>query len=166
MRRVALLLMVVTVVGLSTSALVWGGDADSKGAKANSGRAIDAAKRGYWQEAMALWEDALELAPDDAEILNNYAVALEAIGSYEEAGRIYEKALTIKPDSRRIRRNLMLNKDFYVSYVLREDPKESDGPTDGDGQTPPPGDPQGEESPPPEKEQNKDGEGGGDDDQI
>ncbi len=119
-----------------------------------------------WQEAMALWEDALELAPDDAEILNNYAVALEAIGSYEEAGRIYEKALTIKPDSRRIRRNLMLNKDFYVSYVLREDPKESDGPTDGDGQTPPPGDPQGEESPPPEKEQNKDGEGGGDDDQI
>lgn len=69
--------------------------------------AMRAAYRGLWSEARLRWEQALELAPGDPGLLNNLAVAHEALGNYEEARRLYERAVEYAPGSDDIRENLL-----------------------------------------------------------
>ena len=101
------------------------GDPAAKMVEADKKKAFQAAKRGYWQEAMAQYQQALEASPDDPELLNNLAVAHEAIGEFEEARKYYDQALEIAPADRRIRKNHRLFLDFYESYV---NPPEKEAP--------------------------------------
>jgi Flp pilus assembly protein TadD len=79
-----------------------------------------AARHGYWQEAHHRFALAAELAPGDAEVLNNLAVALEAVGRFDDAVATYEQALTIAPGNEKLKRNYRLCKEFYDTYVVKD----------------------------------------------
>ena len=69
---------------------------------------IEVARRGLWQEARFRFERAVLLDPENANALNNLAVALEQQGEFEKAREAYEKALQIKPGSLYIQQNFDL----------------------------------------------------------
>ena len=66
---------------------------------------IDVAQRGLWSEARFRFERAVELDPDNAQALNNLAVALEQQGDFDKAREAYEKALKLKPGNVYIQQN-------------------------------------------------------------
>ena len=88
------------------------------------GSGVKAAGKGYWQEALFRFERASKLAPDDAEVLNNLAVALEVAGRYEEALVTYKKALEKAPSNSALKKNYSRFAEFYTSYARGEKPKE------------------------------------------
>jgi tetratricopeptide (TPR) repeat protein len=57
--------------------------------------ASEMARKGLWREALFRWERVLALRPDDPHLLNNVAVAREALGDREGARQAYERALTL-----------------------------------------------------------------------
>lgn len=84
-----------------------------------------AAKRGYWQEALERFELADELTPNQARILNNVAVALEANGRFDEARAIYEAGLNLEPSNSALKKNLKRLDEFYSTFVAKAE-KEAD----------------------------------------
>jgi Flp pilus assembly protein TadD len=66
---------------------------------------IEAAKRGLWVEARFRFERAAALDSDNAEALNNLAVALEQQGAFDKAKEAYEKALKLRPGNQYIQQN-------------------------------------------------------------
>jgi Flp pilus assembly protein TadD len=66
---------------------------------------IDVARKGLWNEARFRFEKAVSLDPDNAEALNNLAIALEQQGAFDQAREAYEKALKLKPGSLYIQQN-------------------------------------------------------------
>jgi Flp pilus assembly protein TadD len=90
---------------------------------------VKAAQRGYWQEALFRFERARNVDPKDAEVLNNLAVAFEALGRYGEALATYKQAIQDTPKSSIIRKNYARFAEFYTSYAKGVKPKEgSDAP--------------------------------------
>ena len=55
------------------------------------------AQRGFWREALFRFDRASKLAPDDPEVLNNLAVASEAVGETARALAAYKRALELRP---------------------------------------------------------------------
>jgi tetratricopeptide (TPR) repeat protein len=80
-----------------------------------------AARRGYWQEALLRFENANRLDPGEVRILNNLAIALEAVGRWEEAAEVYEQARTIDGSDSKLRKNYRLFKEFYEAYVAEKE---------------------------------------------
>lgn len=120
----------VVVVGL---ALISGACASSTKpavrASAEMNEGVQGARRGYWQEALFRFERARQLTPENGEILNNLAVALEALGRYDEALAMYKQALQATPKNNIIRKNYARFAEFYTSYAKGVKPKEeSDAP--------------------------------------
>ncbi len=76
-----------------------------------------AARRGYWQEALMRFEHANELTPDQPRILNNIAVAQEALGLFEQALLTYQTGLTLAPGNGSLQRNYARFQEFYSAYV-------------------------------------------------
>lgn len=66
---------------------------------------IEVAQKGLWQEARFRFEKAVELDPDNAQALNNLAIALEQQGEFDLARAAYEKALKLKPGDVYIQQN-------------------------------------------------------------
>jgi Flp pilus assembly protein TadD len=66
---------------------------------------VEVARKGLWQEARFRFEKAVTADPDNAEALNNLAVALEQQGEFVKAREAYEKALKLKPGSVYIQQN-------------------------------------------------------------
>jgi Flp pilus assembly protein TadD len=85
---------------------------------------VQAAQRNYWQEALFRFERARSADPKNGEILNNLAVALEALGRYDDALTTYKQALKEKPKDSVIRRNYARFAEFYTSYAKGVKPKE------------------------------------------
>lgn len=77
---------------------------------------VQMARDGLWSEALFRFEKALRLEPDNAKVLNNVAVALEAAGRYDEALEAYRKALELAPRDRDLRQNYARFADFYESF--------------------------------------------------
>jgi hypothetical protein len=65
----------------------------------------DMARGGNWREAKFRWEQALRQKPDDPRLLNNLAVAEEALGMPARAGALYKQALATGVGDTRIRDN-------------------------------------------------------------
>src|SRR5512139_1438725 len=55
--------------------------------------ASEMVRKGLWREALFRWERVLAQRPDDPRLLNNVAVAREALGDREGARQAYERAL-------------------------------------------------------------------------
>jgi len=125
-------LLVGVLLGLSVFS--WGCASGSGGAGLSAKDELKlgykAARRGYWQEALYRFELAQGKRPQDPEILNNLAVALEAVGRYDDARGVYEQALSIAPGDRHLRRNRLQFEEFYTTHVAPDDEGETKGATD------------------------------------
>jgi Flp pilus assembly protein TadD len=80
------------------------------------------AERGFWREALFRFERASKLAPDDPEILNNLAVASEAVGETAKALAAYKRALELRPDDAKIKRNYARFAEYYTSMQRASGP--------------------------------------------
>jgi type IV pilus assembly protein PilF len=77
---------------------------------------VSMAKRGLWAEALFRFQQADMDRPNDPEILNNMAVAYEAVGKFEEALDTYKRALQAGPTNSDLKRNYSAFIAFYQSY--------------------------------------------------
>ena len=74
---------------------------------------VQMAKRGLWNEALFRFERVLAEQPNNARLLNNIAVAYEAIGKFDQALEHYKRALAIDSNNRELRRNYAQFLEFY-----------------------------------------------------
>ena len=93
---------------------------------------VDMARRGLWNEALFRFQRALIERPGDAQILNNVAVAYEALGLFDEALEAYREALDAASANRDLRANYSRFLEFYQSFKPADAPDETEeDPTDG-----------------------------------
>ncbi|MGH9382208.1 MAG: tetratricopeptide repeat protein [Thermoanaerobaculia bacterium] len=98
-----------------------GGSAPTTGtSRAQLDFGVQMARRGLWNEALFRFEQAQRTAPGDARLLNNLAVAYEAVGRYDEALATYQQAVRLAPGDSSIRRNLSRFSQFYESFRPQE----------------------------------------------
>jgi len=83
-----------------------------------------AAQAGLWREALDRWQRADELAPDDPGVLNDLAVAHEALGDTLPAQELYERAVALDPDSDELRDNLLAFRKAHPELYPQEDEDE------------------------------------------
>ena len=115
---------------LAVAALPLGcGSPAAVSARQESRLGVEAARRGYWQEAVFRFERARQLSPGDAQLLNNLAVAQEALGRYDDALASYKAALEHAPTNTAIRRNYARFAEFFSSYARGVRPKKEAGAT-------------------------------------
>lgn len=94
-----------------------GGSAPATGAPgAQLEFGVQMARRGLWNEALFRFEQAQRSNPNNPRLLNNLAVAYEAVGRYDEALATYQKAVRMAPGESRIRENLSRFSQFYESF--------------------------------------------------
>lgn len=104
---------------LPSSGPVWAAGKDRLDEQLEFG--IKMAKRGLWSEALFRFSKVLESRPGDVRILNNMAVAYEAIGEFDLALEYYKRALEGDSGNRDLRRNYAQFVEFYES-LRPEDP--------------------------------------------
>ena len=87
----------------------------------------DMAKRGLWSEALFRFKQADRLEPGNPRILNNIAVAYEALGLFDQALEAYQVALRASPQDRQVRGNYSSFAEFYQNFRPRpeEDEREA-----------------------------------------
>ncbi len=119
MRRAFATLAAVTIVAGCASS----GFKDRAHAEMREG--VRAAQVNYWQEALFRFENAKTLEPSDPQILNNLAVAYEALGRYDDALATYKQALQGSSKPTALRRNYARFAEFYTSYAKGVKPKEA-----------------------------------------
>lgn len=77
---------------------------------------VKMAQRGLWYEALFRFKRAAELRPGDVKVLNNLAVAYEAVGQYENALLAYQEALKTDSANRELKRNYSRFVEFYQAF--------------------------------------------------
>jgi Flp pilus assembly protein TadD len=77
---------------------------------------VDMARRGLWNEALFRFEQARRERPSDAKVLNNLAVAYEAVGRFVEAAELYKEASRLAPGERGLKLNYSRFLEFYQNY--------------------------------------------------
>jgi len=118
-RALATGLSLAIVVCLSACASSSGDAATAADQKAYGARM---AERGFWREALFRFDRAAKLAPDDPEVLNNLAVACEAVGETARALAAYKRALELRPEDARIKRNYARFAEYYTSLQRASGP--------------------------------------------
>jgi tetratricopeptide (TPR) repeat protein len=82
---------------------------------------IAMAERGLWSEALFRFEQAARANPGDPRILNNLAVAHEALGNFDAALESYRAALALAPGNSDLMANYDRFASFYESFRVREE---------------------------------------------
>jgi len=77
---------------------------------------VKMAQRGLWSEALFRFKRAAEQRPNDGKVLNNLAVAYEAIGQYDNALLAYKEALKADSTNRELKRNYSRFIEFYQAF--------------------------------------------------
>jgi tetratricopeptide (TPR) repeat protein len=106
--------------------LACGGRAAPETAATQVGFGVRMAERGLWSEALFRFQQAERISGgNDAQVLNNLAVAHEALGKFEDALRLYRQALALAPGDRDLKANYDRFVSFYESFRARgeEPPK-------------------------------------------
>lgn len=107
--------------GLAIALLIGGASASELAAQGKKGAGsqlefgIKMAKRGLWNEALFRFSRVLKERPGDPRVLNNMAVAYEAIGEFDKALEYYKLALERDSGNRELRRNYAQFVEFYQS---------------------------------------------------
>jgi tetratricopeptide (TPR) repeat protein len=101
--------LTIAVLAAATSS----SDAAKVDASATMRFAADMAREGNWREALYRWSQLLSVAPDNPRLLNNLAVAHEALGEAAEAAELYGRAATLAPDDDRIESNHARFRSFW-----------------------------------------------------
>ncbi len=100
---------------------------------------VEMAKRGLWSEALFRFKQAERLAPGDPKILNNMAVAYEALGNFEKALDYYQDAIKSDPTNKELKRNYSRFVEFYRAFKPAE--PEAPAPRERQAATSPPSGP-------------------------
>lgn len=91
------------------------------------------AERGLWSEALFRFRQAERMGEASAAVLNNIAVAYEALGEFEQARDYYQRALDKDPRNSNLRRNYSRFVEFYQSFKPEESEADAAGAeADGD----------------------------------
>jgi Flp pilus assembly protein TadD len=77
---------------------------DSADARNNLGNAL--VRKGYWDEAIVEFREALKLKPDSSDIHNSLGVVLSWKRRWDEASIEFQEALRLQPDYAEARENL------------------------------------------------------------
>ncbi len=85
---------------------------------------VKMAKRGLWSEALFRFRQAQKTQPDNPRVLNNLAVAYEAVGLFDEALETYKAALKADPANKELRRNYARFIEFYQAFKPEEKAEE------------------------------------------
>jgi Tfp pilus assembly protein PilF len=133
--RVALTIVLALVT-------VAGAPADEIALKKEISFGVKMAQRGLWNEALFRFEQAAEERPDDARVLNNLAVAYEAVGQFDKALEAYQRALRADPGNRELKRNYSRFVEFYQAFKPQDEEGESEADPEAEaipqaGQSPP-----------------------------
>ena len=86
---------------------------------------IKMAQRGLWKEALFRFQQASLQQPNDSRLLNNIAVAYEAVGAYDKALETYKMGLQANAADRELKQNYSRFLEFYQAYNP-EQPSEAD----------------------------------------
>jgi Tfp pilus assembly protein PilF len=81
---------------------------------------VNMAQRGLWSEALFRFEQAQALDPNNARVLNNLAIAHEAVGEFDKALALYKQALKLDPSDVTLKRNYTRFSQFYESFRPRK----------------------------------------------
>ena len=114
------------LLGLS-SASFGGGKRKPATAKDQIEFGIEMAQRGLWSEALFRFEQAGRMDPSNPTIINNLAVAHEALGLFDEALELYRQALKLAPSNRGLKRNYARFVEFYQSFKPPEEEPSAEG---------------------------------------
>lgn len=93
---------------------------------------VQMAKRGLWNEALFRFKQAIRQDPGNPRILNNIAVAYEALGYFDKALEAYQEAIKVDPTNKELKRNYSRFVEFYRNFKPDEtaetprDPNETD----------------------------------------
>ncbi len=112
---------------LVVAACLWfagGALAGSKSVNADIDFGVDMARKGLWSEALFRFQEADKAQPNDGRILNNIAVAYEAVGNFDKALEFYQKALRADPANRELKRNYSAFSQFYQAFRPVEEGEE------------------------------------------
>jgi len=96
---------------------------------------VSLGKQGLWKEALYRWKEALRHDPDNPQLHNNIAVALESQGDLEGARESYRRAVELAGRAKYIERNI---EDFEELFTALEQYEEqyrkppADPPENGD----------------------------------
>ncbi|HVS03737.1 MAG TPA: tetratricopeptide repeat protein [Thermoanaerobaculia bacterium] len=82
---------------------------------------VSMAQEELWSEAYFRFQQADRLQPQDPRVLNNLAVASEALGRFEQALDHYRQALALSPNDADLRHNYDRFVGFYEAYRAREE---------------------------------------------
>ncbi len=74
------------------------------------------AKRSLWSEALFRFHQAERVDANNPRVLNNLAVAYEAVGDYQKALEYYQTALKQSPNDRDLRANYSRFVEFYQGF--------------------------------------------------
>ena len=81
---------------------------------------VEMAKRGLWSEALFRFKQAKRLDPGNSRIMNNMAVAYEALGNFEKALDFYQSAIKDDPTNKELKRNYSRFVEFYRAFKPAE----------------------------------------------
>jgi tetratricopeptide (TPR) repeat protein len=118
--------MRTTIPALLAVLLAAGGCASSPrppAARDEWRKGVQAANRGYWQEAHFRFSRAHQVKGDDPKLLANLAVSLEALGRFDEALEMYKQAAELAPGNTQIRRNYARFAEFFSAYARGTRPR-------------------------------------------
>jgi Flp pilus assembly protein TadD len=113
---------VITALLLLAAAMVQVSDSPAHAAQRSEQLefGVKMARRGLWSEALFRFERAVLEDPGNPRILNNLAVANEAVGNFDEALDLYRQAVELDPASPELKRNYARFVEFYQSFRPRE----------------------------------------------
>ncbi len=109
----------MTVVVCLLAVLMVGGrkkQVETSSPEAQLAFGVEMAKRGLWSEALFRFKQANRKNPGNSRILNNLAVAYEALGNFEKALDFYQEAIRSDPGNRELKRNYSRFVEFYRAF--------------------------------------------------
>ena len=113
----------LTVMTCLLAVLLIGGrkkQTDTSSPQAQLAFGVEMAKRGLWSEALFRFKQAGRKDPGNPRILNNMAVAYEALGNFEKALDHYQEAIRSDPGNRELKRNYSRFVEFYRAFKPAE----------------------------------------------
>ncbi len=113
----------LTVMTCLLAVLMIGGrkkQEDPSSSEAQLAFGVQMAKRGLWSEALFRFKQASRKDPGNPRILNNMAVAYEALGNFEKALDVYQDAIRSDPTNRELKRNYSRFVEFYRAFKPAE----------------------------------------------
>lgn len=118
-RRYSIVSMTV-VISLLAGVLGGGKKPPSNTSASQLAFGVEMAKRGLWSEALFRFKQAERLDRGNSRILNNMAVAYEALGNFEKALDYYQSAIKSDPTNKELKRNYSRFVEFYRAFKPAE----------------------------------------------